>query len=70
MLSSVGSTRAPSYTTVSMSNVVIWSATRWGRPVLANAGSVTTRTRDAPSWERSYPISSDAPGPNFSCGAP
>ena len=70
MLSSVGSTRTPSNTRASIPNWAIWSATRCGMPVAATPGSVTTRARLTPYWLRSNPISSEAPGPNLSCGAP
>src|ERR1039458_5616624 len=70
MLSSVGSTCTPSNTWASMPNWAIWSATRCGVPVAATPGSVTTRARLTPYWLRSKPISSEAPGPNLSCGAP
>ena len=69
-LSSVGSTWAPSKTWASMPNWAIWPATRCGVPVAATPGSVTTRARVTPQRLRSKPISSEAPGPNFSCGAP
>src|SRR4051812_2882801 len=48
----------------------IISRTRCGCPVAATPGSVITSTRCTPYVERSWPISSDAPLPNFSCGAP
>jgi hypothetical protein len=70
MLSSVGSTCTPLNTCASMPNWAIWLATRSGVPVAATPGSVTTSARRTPYWLRSKPISSDAPGPNFSCGAP
>jgi hypothetical protein len=53
-----------------MPKPLICSAIRCGAPVAATPGSVTTSTRRTPSWLRSYPISCDAPLPNFSCGAP
>ena len=42
---------------------------REGWPVSATPGSVTSSTRRAPYVVRSWPISSDAPGPNLSAGA-
>ena len=70
MLSSVGSTCTPSKTWASMPNRDICPATRCGVPVAATPGSVMTRARLTPYWLRSKPISSEAPGPNLSCGAP
>ena len=70
MLASVGSTCTPSNTAASLPDRVIWSATRCGMPVAATPGSVMTRARLTPYWLRSKPISSEAPGPNLSCGAP
>src|SRR5690348_15735003 len=46
------------------------SAIRSGRPVCCMPGSVIRRMRFAPYWERSKPISSAAPAPNFRGGAP
>src|SRR3954467_3063233 len=43
---------------------------RSGRPVCCMPGSVISRMRLAPYWARSKPISSQAPAPNFSGGAP
>src|SRR3954453_6568716 len=46
------------------------SRTRCGCPVAPTPGSVITSTRCTTYVERSWPISSDAPLPNLSCGAP
>ena len=46
------------------------STTRCGAPVAPTPGSVSTRTLRGPIEEMSNPISSTAPRPNFSCGAP
>jgi hypothetical protein len=70
MLASVGSTWALSWTWASIPNAAICSATRSGAPVAATPGSVMTRTLRAPVRDRSWPTSSEAPGPNFSWGAP
>ena len=69
-LTSVGSTCTPSQTEASTPNAFIASAMRCGEPVAATPLSVTTSTRRAPSWARSKPISSAAPGPNFRLGEP
>src|SRR5579875_1116388 len=67
---SVGSTCTPSNTAASTPKRDICSATRCGSPVADTPRSVTTSARRTPSCARSKPISSDAPSPNFSAGAP
>src|SRR6266516_3103984 len=70
MLSSVGSTWQPSKISELMPYRASESATRAGMPSSLTLGSVRMRTRRAPYWAISKPISSTAPAPNFSGGAP
>src|SRR6476469_3089714 len=63
--SSVGSTRARSYTTTSMPSASIACRTRSGCPVAATPGSVTSSARFTPSRLSSQPASAAAPGPNL-----
>src|SRR3984957_6515914 len=69
-LTSVGSTRAPLKTVGLSPAFCSDSAARPGIPVAATPSSVTISTRSRPSWAQSKPISSSAPTPNFSGGAP
>ena len=69
-LSSVGSTCTPEKTVGLSPACCIDSAARLGTPVAATPSSVTISTRSSPSWAQSKPISSSAPTPNFSGGAP
>jgi hypothetical protein len=69
-LASVGSTCTPVYTEGLSPAPRIDSAARSGMPVAATPSSVMISTRDSPSWPQSKPISSIAPAPNFSGGAP
>src|SRR5215813_12786974 len=70
MLSSVGSTWTPSKISEVIPYLASESATRAGRPSSLILGSVRMSTRRAPCWAMSKPISSTAPAPNFSGGAP
>src|SRR3954468_9911029 len=70
MLSSVGSTWTPSKISARISYLVSESAIRCGRPAECTVASVMISTRSTPYWDRSKPISSTAPGPNFRGGAP
>src|SRR4051812_8292895 len=70
MLSSVGSTWTPSKISARISYLVSESAIRCGRPAECTLASVMISTRSTPYWDRSKPISSTAPGPNFRGGAP
>src|SRR6185312_2682614 len=70
MLSSVGSTCTPSKISEAMSYFVSWSWIRFGMPVPLIVESVTMSTRLTLYWLISNPISSSAPAPNFSGGAP
>ena len=70
MLSSVGSTCTPSKISDVIPCLVSDSAIRAGIPSSLIPGSVRMRTRLAPNWAISKPISSTAPAPNFSGGAP
>src|SRR5215475_3219735 len=70
MLSSVGSTWTPSKISELIPYLASESATRAGMPSPLILGSVRMSTRRAPNWAMSKPISSTAPAPNFSGGAP
>ena len=70
MLSSVGSTWTPSKISEVIPCLVRDSAMRAGMPSALIWGSVRMSTRLAPNWAISKPISSTAPAPNFSGGAP
>ena len=70
MLSSVGSTCTPSKISEVIPCLVRDSAMRAGMPSALIWGSVRISTRLAPNWAISKPISSTAPAPNFSGGAP
>src|SRR5215468_9265214 len=70
MLSSVGSTWTPSKISELIPYRASEPATRAGTPSPLIRGSVRMSTRRAPCWGMSKPISSTAPGPNFSGGAP
>ena len=70
MLSSVGSTCTPSKISEVIPYRVSESAIRAGMPSALTLGSVRISTRLAPNWAISNPISSTAPAPNFSGGAP
>src|SRR5215831_21227745 len=70
MLSSVGSTWTPSKISEPIPYLASESAIRAGMPSPLILGSVRMSTRRAPCWAMSKPISSTAPGPNFSGGAP
>src|SRR5215469_11352903 len=70
MLSSVGSTWTPSKISELIPYPARELAMRAGTPSSLIRGSVRMRTRRAPCWAMSKPISSTAPGPNFSGGAP
>ena len=70
MLSSVGSTCTPSKISELIPCLVSDSAMRAGMPSALIWGSVRMSTRLAPNWAISKPISSTAPAPNFSGGAP
>ena len=63
-------TAHPSNSRASIPDLSICFTIRCGCPVAATPGSVITSTRATSYVERSYPISSEAPAPNLSCGAP